>query len=54
MINSLISILLPQPISVTEDGDEHVWHIAITAYVTIALSEAARLTGVSVNHPSLE
>ena len=36
-----------QPISIDKDGEEHEWHLATTAHVTITLGLATRLTGVS-------
>ena len=35
-----------QPVTVDQDGNEHMWHLATTSHVTITLAKAKRLTGV--------
>jgi len=38
--------LVAQPNTTAPDGQNHTWHIPITAHVVISLSLASRLTGV--------
>lgn len=37
-------VCVQQPITIDPDGVEQVWHVPVTAYTTIALAHATRLT----------